>query len=242
MSALPRPRRLLAVGVAAAVTGTGAFVSLPAATAAGAAAHSVSTAQRVAVPSTTTLVADPRTSEYGEQVEATATVTSPGAAPAGSVTFLLDGSATTVDTDPQGVATLLLDDTRVGDHTISATFVPTDPTQVAGSASGPQDLTVVKAPTRTRISVPRTTPGERTRATVRVRGAHRTVPTGRVKVVLREVGQPGTVELRYGALLEGRRGFYLGRLSAGRYRVKAIYRGNVSHRRSADTVRFRVPR
>jgi hypothetical protein len=243
MTALPRTRRLLACGVAAAVTGTGALAAVPAAQAADATTRaSAPAARQQAVTSTTRLVLDPATSQYGAPVTATATVTSPGAAPAGSVSFVLDGVATTVPTDTAGVAELVVDDTRVGDHTISATFAPSDPTLVTNSSSGPRDLVVTKAPARTRVSVPRTRAGERTRAVVRVAGAHKTRATGRVKIVVRKVGRPGVEQRRYGALLKERRGFFLGRLEAGRYTVKATYLGDLSHRRSSNARWFTVRR
>jgi hypothetical protein len=241
MTAQTRTRRLLAAGVAAAVTGTGALVATPVAQAADP-TTGVRAQAAAPVASTTVLTVEDRTPHYGEPVEATATVTAPGATPAGRVTFVLDGSATAVDTDERGVATLVLDDTKVGDHTLSATFVAADPAAVQGSASGPQTLVVRKAPTRTRVAVTGERVGERTRARVRVGAKHETLPTGRVWVVLRKVGRPGSAELRYGALLEGRRGFHLGLLDAGRYKVRALYRGDKSHRRSADVVRFRVRR
>lgn len=245
MTAHIRTRRLLASGVAAAVTGAGALVALPGTMTAAQAAHPVSAARLQAaapVASTTTLTIDDPTPHYGEPVEATATVTSPGRTPTGRVTFVLDGSATAVTTDDRGVATLLIDDTKVGDHILSATFVATDPAQVAESSSGPRTLVVSKAPTRTRSAVTGERVGERTRARVRVRSEHGTLPSGRVWLVLHRVGRPGSAELRWGALLEGRRGFHLGRLDAGRYRLRALYRGDGSHRRSADVTRFRVRR
>lgn len=237
-----RTRRLLAAGVAAAVTGTGALVSAPVAQAAHPGTGARAQAAAPAVASATTLTIDDRTSHYGEPVEATATVTAPGGSTTGRVTFVLDGAATSVPTDARGVATFVIDDTRVGDHTLSATFVAADPTQVEGSSSGPRSLVVTKAPTRTRSAVGVARVGERTRARVRVRAVHGSLPTGRVWLVLRKVGRPGSAELRYGALLDGRRGFHLGVLDAGRYRLRALYRGDGSHRRSADITRFRVRR
>lgn len=242
MTTRPRTRRLLATGLAAAVTGTGALVSAPAvhASDAGTVRPSAATSSRLVVASTTTLALDRPTSEFGEPVVATATVTAPGTTPQGSVTFLVDGAATTVKTDPRGVASLVLKDTRVGSHTISATFVPADPVQVTGSSSGPQDLAVVKAPTRTRLGVTGKVVGRPSQALVRVAGEHRTVPTGSVKLVLRKVGRPAATKVKTGTLVKGKRAFNLGKLGRGRYRVRAVYRGDGSHQRSVQRRAFRV--
>src|SRR5206468_991791 len=82
----------------------------------------------VAKASTTTvLTALPRTSALGDPVTFTATVTSVAGVgiPAGTVTFVIDGSAATTYTsglDAGGVASITRTDLTEGSHTIVATY------------------------------------------------------------------------------------------------------------------------
>jgi len=86
-----------------------------------------------ATPTTTSLNANPTTVLQGNNVTLTATV-SPAAA-AGSVQFF-DGT-TSLGSSPvaSGTASMTNNTMQVGDHSITAQFVPTDPNAFAGSTS-----------------------------------------------------------------------------------------------------------
>src|SRR5918993_937133 len=102
--------------------------------------------------SSTTLALDRTTSEYGQDVTASAQVTTSSGAPDGDVAFSVDGLATKARIDHLGVATLVLPGAGPGVHSVTATFLPRDPTAYDGSAAG-QSWTVTRARTRLRVPV-----------------------------------------------------------------------------------------
>lgn len=187
------------------------------------------------VKSTTQLVVSPDPSEYGEAVTAAATVTTPGATPAGDVTFVVKGVSTTVEVE-DGKALLELAQPVAGEHPVSATFTPADPTVADGSAAEPVTLDVAKAETRSRLRI-RHLP-RRTEVTVKVSGEHETVATGKVKLVLRKLGDEDFIVKRFGRLGKGSRGLNLGQLDKGRYKVLVKYRGDANHERSTKARTF----
>lgn len=82
---------------------------------------------------------------------------------------------------------------------------------------------------------------ERTFA-IRVVGANSTVPSGKVKLVLRKVGNKSFHKVRRRSLTKGSRTFTLGKLGKGKYKVVTKYRGDANHLRSRTVKRFRVRR
>ncbi len=123
-------------------------------------------------------------------------------------------------------------DLPVGEHLLTARFVPADETVVAASTSGSVLLTVEapapagKAPSVAGATLARTTVAHGTRALLRVTVAT-TGPTatGRVRVTLtsRDRTRTRTVGAR---LVDGRVSIRLPRLARGTWRVATTYRGS----------------
>ncbi|MCW2832674.1 MAG: Adhesin-like protein [Nocardioides sp.] len=237
MSASIRTKTFVAGGLAVVLTGGGLAATAPAqASAPGAAVVAAR-----AVPSSTTLRVAPRAIQYGAPVAATAQVTTTSGVPAGEMTFVVDGVSTKAPV-VGGIAKLEIRPSDVGVQTVSATFTPSDPAAYQGSAASPASFTVTKADTTTRLRIIGKEVGEETSATIMVIGFHRTVPSGKVKMVLRRAGQSQVLETRRGRLGKGSRGFDLGPLERGRYRAVVKYLGDTNHRRSAMAKRFWVSR
>lgn len=189
--------------------------------------------------STTALTLTPATAGYGAPVTATAKVTTPGGTPDGDVTFVVGGVSTKVQVK-DGAASLVIDQAVVGDNAVSATFTPKDAVHYEGSSATPANLKVSKASTSTKVKITGKRVRERTSATIKVVGINKTVPTGRVKLVLRKVGNQGFHKAKSGALAKGSRGFNLGRLGKGKYKVVVKYVGDANHLKSKTVKRFRV--
>lgn len=102
----------------------------------------------VQVSSTTGLIA----STSGRDVTLDASVATDGGSPAGTVEFR-DGS-TLLASKPvsAGAASLTMTNVNPGDHTYTATFVPTDPTSYTGSTSPDRLVTVAKVATTTALT------------------------------------------------------------------------------------------
>jgi hypothetical protein len=227
-----RTRRVVAAALSASVAASVAAVGLVVAAPAG---HAAGT------PSATTLVLDRTSSAYGQVVTATATVTTGAVVPGGHVAFSVDGLATMAPVGADGVASLALPAAHAGTHAVTATFVPTDPPAYDGSASATQAWTVTRAATRARIPVAgRTTRGE-TRVGVRAKGAHGSIPTGKVRITITRVGHRGTWS-RVRSLEKGSAQAGFGRLSRGRYSVTVAYGGDTDHSSLRKTKTFRVTR
>jgi hypothetical protein len=191
--------------------------------------------------STTALTLSPATAGYGAPVTATAKVTTPGGTPDGDVTFVVGGVSTKVPVKA-GAASLVIDQTVVGTHAVSATFTPKDATHYEGSSATPVTLKVSKAATSTKVKITGKRARQRTTAAIKVVGINKTVPTGKVKLVLRKVGNQGFHTAKSGRLAKGARIFNLGRLGKGRYKVVVKYLGDSNHLRSKTVKRFRVRR
>ena len=132
-----------------------------------------------------------RSPAYGQTVTATATVTtSPGPAQ-GDVVFSVDGLAIKANLGASGTATVVLPPAMVGQHAVSATFVPQFPEGQEGSTSPTQTWMVAQV--RTRLQVRVIGKGARIPTSVQVKaaGEYGTRPTGRVKVVVRRTGTAG---------------------------------------------------
>lgn len=195
----------------------------------------------VVATSTTSLTLDRTASEYGQDVTATAKVTTSSGTPDGDVAFSVDGLATKAKVGKDGVATLVLPDAPTGSHSVTATFVPRDATTYDGSTSAPQVWTVAKARTRMRVPVTGRTTTVATRVGVKAKGVFDTVPTGKVRIKVKRIGKPGKwVKVRRLDDGAARAGF--GRLKKGRYQVVVVYRGDANHRYLKKTKQFRVTR
>ncbi|UUZ58433.1 hypothetical protein [Nocardioides sp. B-3] len=68
------------------------------------------------------------------------------------------------------------------------------------------------------------------------------MPTGKVKLVLRKVGNKGFHKVKRGSLTKGSRTFNLGRPGKGKYKVVVKYAGDTNHLKSKTVKRFRVRR
>lgn len=191
-----------------------------------------------AAPSTTTLTLSTTASAFGQTVTASAAVaTSPGPAE-GDVVFAVDGLAYKANLGGSGTATLVLPRAGVGQHAVTATFVPADALQQQGSASAALPWAV--APARTRLQARAVGKGLRipTYLAITVSGDFGTTPRGEVGVGLRRAGRrvdSATATLTGTVLRVG-----FGRLPRGRYRAVVRYRGDASHLPAQRVVRFRV--
>lgn len=195
----------------------------------------------VAARSATALTLAKSTTAYGEDLTASAKVTTTGGSPDGDVAFVVDGLATKARVDKDGVATTTVRGLRTGAHSVSAVFVARDSVHYDGSSTGSQPLTVTKASTRTALGITGKRTSRPTRVTARVKSAFGTTATGRVRF---KVVRSGTRQrwVKVKVLDDGQRTVGFGRLEKGRYKVTATYRGDGSHVRSRAVKGFRVRR
>ena len=195
--------------------------------------------------SSTSLTLSKTASQYGEDVTATAkvTTTAGAAGPAdGEVAFSADGVVTRVKVDKVGVATLVLPDTTVGTHSVAATFVPRDATYFDGSTTAAQAWEVSKVRTKMRVPVTGKRVGVATKVGVKAKGAFDTVPTGTVRIKLTRVGtmKKWAKVRKFDDQGSATAGF--GKLMKGRYKVVVTYRGDTNHDAKKKVKRFRVTR
>jgi hypothetical protein len=192
----------------------------------------------VAASSSTTLTLSTTTSAYGQTVTASAAVaTVPGPA-SGDVVFSVDGLAFKTNLTGAGTATLVLPDGAVGEHAVTATFVPQDAVLQQGSTSPTHPWTVGRVRTRLQPRVVGKGLRIATSVVVTASGEYGSIPQGEVRVGLRRgqrLRDTVRVELAGGRVQVG-----LGRLPAGRYRVVLRYAGDGSHLQEKRVVRFRV--
>lgn len=193
-------------------------------------------------PSSTSLLLSITESAYGQSVTASATVTTAPGPPRGDIVFAVDDLLIKANLGASGTATIVLPRLLAGQHPVIATFVPQFPAAQQGSTS-PTEVLVV-SPVRTRLQVRVTGRGVRvpTKVQVTAAGDYGTRPTGRVKVVAREVGTRRSIRVvtRLGATSFAVAG--LGKLAAGAYRLRVTYVGDSQHQRRSQVETFRVPR
>lgn len=190
--------------------------------------------------STTTLVLTRTISAYGDTVRATAQVDAGGALVDGDIYFVVDGTSYKTNATPSGSQSFILpSDTSVGDHAVSAHFVPRLPNQ---SPSASATVAWVVTQVRTRLQVRVTGRGVRipTSVVVAASGEYGTRPTGAVTVTVRHLGTrkptrrtrtfdaAGTVRARFGIL------------RAGTYRLRVSYAGDGQHLGERRSQRFTV--
>jgi hypothetical protein len=203
-----------------------------------------STATASAAPqSTTALVLSATRSAYGQTVTASAQVTTPDGPADGDVFFTMDGTAVRANVSGGGTASIVLPrDALVGEHAVSATFVPRFPASQTTSTSPIVAWTVAQV--RTRLQVRVIGRGVRIPTSVQVgaAGDYGSRPTGRVKLVVRRKadGQRSRVVERLSstaAVVVG-----LGKLKKGAYRLETTYVGDSQHLRERRVQTFRVGR
>ncbi len=194
------------------------------------------------VPSTTTVALSTGESGYGQTVTATATVTTAPEAPQGDVVFSVDGLAKKANLTAGGTATVLLPPAMVGQHSVTATFVPQSPEDQGASTSPTQTWVVTQV--RSRLQVRLIGKGARipTYVQVKAAGEYGTRPTGRVKVVVRRTGTRGRTRVVERLSSTGGTLSDLGTLRTGRYRAVVTYVGDSQHLRERHVERFRVRR
>ncbi|PKH42766.1 Ig-like domain (group 3) [Nocardioides alpinus] len=191
--------------------------------------------------STTTVALSAPESAYGQSVTATATVAASSGAAEGDVVFSVDGLARKVNLGANGTATLVLPRATVGEHSISATYVPF-PASDQGSASPIQRWVVSQV--RTRLQVRVIGRGARIPTSVQVSasGEYGTRPTGRVKVVVRRIGTRDSTRVVTRLSTTGGALAALGRLDQGHYRLAVTYVGDSQHLRETSSGTFYVRR
>ena len=191
-------------------------------------------------PSTTSLVLSTTGSAYGETVTASATVTTVPGPAQGDVVFAVGDLRFKANLSAGGSATIVLPKLPVGQHPVSAVFVPQLPDEQQASTS-PAETWVV-SPVRTRLQVRVIGRGARIPTSVEVRAAGEfgTRPTGRVKVQVHRRGvrnvarAVGRLSQSVVVLAE------VGRLRAGTHRLVVTYVGDSQHRRHVQSSRFYV--
>ena len=191
-----------------------------------------------AAPSTTTLVLSSPASAYGQPVTASVQVMTNGPAD-GDVFLGLDGVETKINLTGGGAGTLVLPRALVGEHRVTARFVPRLPGQDP-STSPTQSWVVTQV--RTRLQVRVTGRGVRipTSVVVTASGEYGTRPTRQVTVTVRHLGTGRTTRREKtlggaGTVLAG-----FGTLRAGSYRLRVSYAGDAQHLAERYSERFTV--
>lgn len=191
--------------------------------------------------STTTLVLSATTSSYGETVRATAQVDVGGALVDGDIYFVVDGTSYKTNSTPSGSQSLVLPSTTsLGDHAVSARFVPRLTSQ-SPSESAVTSWVVTKA--RTSVGVRVTGRGAHvpTSVVVGAVGDFGTRPSGAVSVTVRLVGTRKVTRRVRTLDAAGSATARLGVLRTGRYRLQVTYAGDAQHleQRHAETFTVR---
>ncbi len=196
----------------------------------------------LATPSTTALALSTGQSAYGQSVTATAAVSTVPGPPEGDVVFSVDGLAFKANLGASGTATVVLPAATVGQHAVSATFVPQSPASQQGSTSPAQAWVVAQVRTRLQVRVMGKGARIPTHVQVKAAGDYGTRPAGRVKVVVRRAGSRGKTRDVQRLSNTGVTLSDLGRLRKGRYRAVVTYVGDSQHLRERHVERFRVRR
>ncbi len=195
-------------------------------------------AQAAPPGSTTTLVLSSPTSAYGQPVTASVQVVTNGTAD-GDVMLSLDGVQTKINLGGGGAGSLVLPRALVGEHQVTARFVPRLPGQEP-STSPPQSWVVTQV--RTRLQVRVTGRGVRipTSVVVTSSGEYGTRPTGPVTVTVRHLGTRRTTRRQRTLDGAGAAVARFGTLRAGRYRLRVSYAGDAEHVAERVSTRFSV--
>lgn len=193
---------------------------------------------QAAAPSTTTLVLSSPTSAYGQPVTASVQVVTAGTAD-GDVMLSLDGVETKINLNGGGAGSLVLPRELVGQHLVTARFVPRLPGQEP-SASPTQSWVVAQV--RTRLQVRVTGRGVRipTSVVVTAAGEYGTRPAGPVTVTVRHLGTGRTMRRERTLDGAGAAVARFGTLRAGTYRLRVSYAGDAQHLAERVSTKFAV--
>jgi hypothetical protein len=222
------PSRAAAILLALALALTGAGWATPAAAAPEA--------------STTTLTLSTTQSSYGDdRVKASAQVTTPSGPGDGDVVFTIDDTSIKANLGYSGTASIFLPrDTAVGEHAVSARFVPRFPHSQQTSTSPTVTWVVgrVGAPLQVRVAgrgarIP-------TSVVVVAAGEYGTLPTGRVVVTVRHLGTRKLTRRERTLDGSGAALARFGILPTGRYRLRVAYAGDGQHLAERHSEKFAV--
>ncbi len=182
---------------------------------------------------TTTLASSLNPSTYGQAVTFTATVTSAGPTPTGTVTFKNGTTSLGSGSLSSGVAKLKTSTLPAGTLSITATY-PGD-TANAGSTSKVLKQVVHKATSTSSVtsSVNPSTVGQKVAFTATVTSTT-TTPTGTVKFM------DGAKLLGTGTLAKGKTAFSTSSLSKGSHNITAVYEGTVNITGSTSPILVQV--
>jgi uncharacterized repeat protein (TIGR03803 family) len=166
----------------------------------------------------TALVSNPNPSSYGQAVAFTATVSSAGPTPTGTVTFKNGSKSLGSATLSGGVAQITTSKLKVGSFTITASYG--GDAANAGSTSKPLTQVVNKATSATTVvsSLNPSKVGKKVKFTATVTSATAT-PTGKVTF------KDGSKTLGTGNLAKGKASYSTSTLSAGSHNITAVYAG-----------------
>ncbi len=199
-------------------------------------------ASALAGPSSTTVALSTAQSAYGQVVTATAAVSAQPGPSQGDVVFSVDGLAVKANLGASGTATVVLPAALVGQHAVTATFVPQFPEVQQGSASPTQTWTVAQV--RTRLQVRAIGKGARIPTSVQVKaaGEYGSRPTGRVRLVVRRKANGQRIRVVRRLSTTAVVLAQLGKLRKGTYRLETTYVGDSQHLRERRVETFRVRR
>jgi Bacterial Ig-like domain (group 3) len=166
----------------------------------------------------TALVSNPNPSSYGQAVAFTATVSSAGPTPTGTVTFKNGSKSLGSATLSGGVAQITTSKLKVGTFTITASYG--GDAANAGSTSPALTQVVNKATSATTVvsSLNPSKVGKKVKFTATVTSST-TTPTGKVTF------KDGSKTLGTGNLAKGKASYSTSTLSAGSHNITAVYAG-----------------
>jgi hypothetical protein len=186
----------------------------------------------VPTPTSTALSSSVNPTAFGESVTFTATMTSSGGTPTGSVTFMLGSTALSTVTLSNGSATFTTSALPVGGDSLTATYGGN--TTFATSASGPLVQTVVASATTVSLasSLNPSTSGQSVTftATVAASAPGAGTPTGTVTFL------DGTTTLGTGTLSGGVATFSISTLAVGGHNITAAYGGDGNFTTSTSAI------
>jgi hypothetical protein len=181
------------------------------------------------VASATALKSSIGSSSFDESVTFTATVTSAGGTPAGTVTFLADGTSIGTGTLSNGVATLATSQLPVKANSITASYAGN--TDFKSSTSTALSFVTSAAATTTQVgsSLNPSTVGASVTFTATVKSATAGTPSGTATF------KDGTTSLGTGTLSNGTATLTTKTLASGKHSITAVYGGSTDYVTSTST-------
>ncbi len=191
-----------------------------------------------AAPSQVTLVLSSTTSSFGEVVTASAQVTTAGPAD-GDVVFTVDGSSVKANISGGQARITLSRETGVGEHAVTASFVPRLPGQDPSTSA---TTTWVVSKARAFLQVRLTGRGAHvpTGVVIGALGDWGTRPTGPVTVTARHLRTGKTTRRERTLDAAGAATVRLGVLPIGSYRLRVTYAGDAQHLAAKVSEKFTV--